>query len=203
MSLEAGIKKLFLYSFRHDAHQLLAWGHADIKGGLTDQDEEEDITGDLTKAIEQRLSSAEIPERFSRYDIHNEMPVNSSEKRGKRRRRLDLVVRSTVGRRPTYIFEAKRLKTNGFSIGKYIGEDGVQCFVKGVYAADEPEAGMVAFIQDKDDDYWLKQLEAKLPERLTQVKIVPELESTWESEHERPDGSMIKLIHTFLDCTES
>src|SRR6266849_10768035 len=94
--------------FRQDALQLLAWGHQDICSQRLDDLEETDITGFISEAIDKRLQSLSIPDRFDRYAIKEDNPSTGENRTGKRRRRLDLVIeRVQSGPRPRYTFEAK------------------------------------------------------------------------------------------------
>jgi len=145
--------------FRQDAHQLVAWGYKDALSQIYSDLVEEEITGLIVEAIEKRLDDPYTPERFERYSIDEEKPIAVEGRKGKRRRRLDLVVVSGHFRpRPKYIFEAKRLRKNGYPIGKYVGEGGLQCFVQGVYASEHPEAAMIGYLQSDNAIYWETEL---------------------------------------------
>ena len=63
---------------------------------------------------------------------------------GKKRPQPDLIIEGNMQGRPEYVFEAKRLKKNGFGVGKYLGSDGLGCFVSGKYAPRK-EKGHVPF----------------------------------------------------------
>jgi len=201
MNLSPDISDLFWNAFRKDAFQLIAWGYTDIHGIITPDDEETYITGDLTNAIANRLKQGNLPDRFDRYDAQEEVYVTIDGKRGKNRPRLDIVVKTTGKTRFEYIFEAKRLKTNGYSIGKYIGEDGVGCYTSSRYAEDMHEAGMIAYIQNKDVAYWTDQLSSKLDVELNTEDIINELPVTYKSQHLREENSPIDIFHIFLDLT--
>ena len=135
----------YFYGFRRDAHQLLAWGHQEALQQIHCDLEEEQITGLIVEAMREKLKDIAIPERFcDRYSVGEEKPLAVEGRTGKHRRKLDIVVESNLPRevRPEYIFESKRLRKKsrqlqkgGFPIGEYVGEDGLQCFVKGIYAS--------------------------------------------------------------------
>jgi hypothetical protein len=197
------------YGFRRDAHQLLAWGYQDALQQIHCNLMEEEITGLIVEAIEQRLNDPTTPEKFDRYSVEEEKPISIEGRTGKNRRRLDLVVVSGHSRpRPKYIFEAKRLRKNGYPIGKYVGEDGLQCFSKGVYASQYPEAAMVAYLQSDTASYWEKELKRTINSDLSctkqpsvQVSVVESIPDVWVSEHERKQLSSIVIYHIFLDCS--
>ena len=198
--------------FRQDAHQLVAWGYKDALSQIYSDLVEEEITGLIVEAIEKRLDDPYTPERFERYSIDEEKPIAVEGRKGKRRRRLDLVVVSGHFRpRPKYIFEAKRLRKNGYPIGKYVGEGGLQCFVKGVYASEHPEAAMIGYLQSDNAIYWETELHRSfkdssdlcIKQLLQKAQVLLSMPDVWTSEHEREDNDSIVIYHIFLDCSTS
>ena len=116
----------------------------------------------------------------------------------------------TVPRR-RYTVEAKRLKTNGFSIGKYC-DAGVMRFVNEIYASTSPEAAMIVFFQDKDVTYWFDELTRKFNEDgkskklsieldLRKVEIIAPITNEWFSIHKRNSNNKILLFHILWDCS--
>lgn len=202
------------YGFRRDAHQLLAWGYQDALAEIHCNLQEEEITGLIAEAMEKRLDNPSTPEKFDRYSIDEEKPIAIEGRKGKKRRRLDLVVVSGHSRpRPKYIFEAKRLRKNGYPIGKYLGEDGLQCFVKEVYASQYPEAAMVGYVQSDPTSYWESELkrsfdgdlknDLRITQLLQKVQVLSSVPDVWVSKHERITGSAIAMYHIFLNCSAS
>jgi len=203
------------YGFRRDAHQLLAWGYQDALPEIHYNLMEEEITGLIVEAIEKRLDNPSTPEKFDRYSIDEEKPIAIEERKGKKRRRLDLVVVSGHSRpRPKYIFEAKRLRKNGYPISKYVGKDGLHCFVKGVYASQYPEAAMVGYVQSDAASYWETELKRSfatdphndlgIKQLLQKVQVLPSsIPDVWVSEHERDKYGSITVYHIFLHCSAS
>src|SRR5258708_3524879 len=122
-------------SFREDAHQLLAWGYQDARQLITPDREETEITGFITEAIQARLSSSEIDERFGRYSLKDDNPVPGEGRTGKRRLKIDIIIESSFRprhkQRPWYTFEAKRLCRPSHPIGNYTGEQGILRFIRG------------------------------------------------------------------------
>jgi hypothetical protein len=203
-------KNAYDYGFRRDAHQLLAWGYQDALPEIHCNLTEEDITGQIVKAIEERLDDPDTPERFDRYSIDEEKPIIGEGRKGKHRRRLDLVVVSGYNRpRPKYIFEAKRLRKNSCPMGNYVGKDGLQCFVKGVYALQYPEAAMVGYVQSDAASYWESELkrrfnndnDLRITQALEKAPVLPCIPDVWVSQHEREAGGSITVYHIFLDCS--
>ncbi len=115
--------------------------------------------------------------------------------------------------RPKYIFEAKRLRKNGYPIGKYVGEDGLQCFVQGVYASQYPEAAMIGYVQSDIASYWESELERsfykdvnndlRIIQLLHKAQVLSSMTDVWVSEHEREAGNLIAVYHIFLNCSAS
>lgn len=197
--------------FRKDAHQLLAWGAEDARENLKPGQEETEITGYIAEAINNRLSSYDTAERFNRYCLKEDDPIPGENRSGKRRRRLDIVVECNFFRpRPLYIFESKRLCKRSHPIMNYIGEDGLQRFIRGIYAPQSSEVAMIAYIQSDSPGYWQKKLlqefkgrskkSLKLKKMLTKKEVIPSLPYEWVSEHKRVRKAAITVYHIFLVC---
>jgi hypothetical protein len=200
------------YGFRRDAHQLLAWGHQDASPQIHCDLMEEEITGLIVEAIDRRIDDPTTPEKFLRYYIEEEKPISVEGRTGKSRRRLDLVVVSGHSRpRPKYVFEAKRLKKSDCTIGDYVGEDGLQCFIKGVYASEYPEAAMIGYIQNANAGYWEKELNRSfdkdkqnnlaIKQALVKAPFLDSMPDVWVSEHKREQSISIIVYHIFLNCS--
>lgn len=148
-------------TFRLHVHQLLAWAHRDARNRLAADLDEPSLTGLLAEAIKRRLYEDETtPEEYRRYDIHDQPPENpESELLGNERRRLDLSITCTGSiPRPVFTLEAKRLRTGGYPIGKYVGDGGMGDYISGRYAPTHVEAAMVGLIQNRDVAYWMAEL---------------------------------------------
>lgn len=202
-------------SFLRSVHQLLAWGYQDArrKHKIHALALEEEITGDIVEAVKLRLDDARTPRKYTaRYFVDDESHVRGSGKSGKTRQRLDIVVVcSSKLPRPEFMFEAKLLRRNAFPISLYAGYSGMQCFIRGEYAADYPAAAMIGYMQTDDAMRWVAQLERSFKSDthnilrrktdLHKVVIIPTLKSEWVSEHGRARGGDMKIFHVFLDCT--
>ena len=202
-------------SFREDAHQLLAWGYQDARQQIAPGREETEITGFIVEAIQERLNSPEIDERFDRYAIMEDNPVPGENRTGKRRMRIDIIIESSFRPRhklrPRYIFEAKRLRKPSHPIGLYAGQEGLIRFIQGRYASDCPEVVMLGYVQTDTADRWIAELKKRfendsanqllLTESLLQVTIHPDLKDEWSSHHDRPNSTPLIVFHLFLDCS--
>jgi len=214
-SAAGGDWDIYQQAFREDAHQLLAWGYADSRSRSTPDDEEEVISTYIAEAIDRRLDDPRTQESFTRYSIHNVHFVSPGGQTGKRQLRLDLMLEQ-CGIRPKrhFVFEAKRLKTGSHPIGDYTGKDGLGRFVSGLYAASDPEAAMVGYMQNRDSLYWFSELERifnddessgrrdlRIAERLRKISVVPDLATEWSSTHTRTRSNPIRVFHIYLDCS--
>jgi len=172
--------------------------------------QEEDITGELTRAIDSVLDSANAPEWVDSFSVHEEPRIHSSGRKGKSRRRLDIRIDSSMVRpRSRLRFEAKRLGPN-HGVSKYLGTDGLQCFLDGRYARDDSTGGMLGYVQKGTCKEWAQKIGTSITKeskelRLTNtgswrsIRIANEAPFTYHSEHNRPTvGKPIEICHTLL-----
>ena len=199
-------------SFQKDAHQLVAWGYEDTRDKVRSGHLEEEITGFLVDAIKARLNNALTLPRFRRYAVHEDEYARLTPRAGRKRRRIDIVVESSLRLpRPEFMFEAKILRRPGFTIGRYTGTDGMQCYIKSEYAAAYHVAAMVGYVQTDGPDYWYGQLHHKLAADkkkdlrvtlpLQRAKVIDSLPHEWVSRHGREGNDDIDIFHVFLDFT--
>src|ERR1700674_3392724 len=129
-------------AFRYGVHQLLAWGYLDARPNITPDADENEITGQIVEQIKDRLDDPNTPQDYARfYNISDQDPVRGSGKHGNLRPILDIVTTCSMRLpRPEFMFEAKRLKANGFPIGLYLGRGGLHRFIRGQYSAEYPAA---------------------------------------------------------------
>lgn len=205
---------VYLDSIREHSHQLLAWAHADARSELNANSDEPTITGLLCDAMKRRINSPLSPEVYMHYAIGDQDPVGPAGERGNDRLRLDInILRTGIRPQLAYVFEAKRLRTGGFPIGKYTGDGGMGDFLACRYAQGCPEGSMVGLWQDKDAPYWMSELKRafandramELPslgiiETLKPTVVLDSLRDHLCSVHRRSDSSAITLQHVFLDC---
>jgi hypothetical protein len=203
---------IYLDAFRRHSHQLLAWAHDDVRASLHAELEEPSITGLLAEAMKRRLNADTTPDEYLHYWIGDQEPVSPNGEMGNDRLRLDInVIRTGLKPRLSYIFEAKRLRTGSFTIGKYTGTGGMGDFLECRYGEGCPEAAMVGLLQNKDADYWFGELQRsftddllakpgvlRIEEALGAVTVLPVIQHEWQSRHRRSDGSALRLLHIFL-----
>ena len=196
--------------FIRRVHELLGLAYNDLNSGEYAASEEEDITGELIRAIESLLDSRRAPDWADWYSVHEESRIHSKNRRGKRRRRLDIRIDCSEQRPRTRMsFEAKRLGPD-HGTSEYIGKDGLQCFLDGRYARNETVAGMLGYVQEGEPSEWALKVEKTMNKNAEKLGLldsspwrheqqVNELPHTYRSGHERPSvGQTIEIFHTFL-----
>lgn len=196
--------------FRWQVHQLIAWGHNDARYRIKSNNEEEpNITGYITEAIRARLIT-NGPPWCQYYSIREDSPIEASTRSGRSRPRPDIIIETNLGGRPEYVFEAKRLRKNGFEASKYVDSDGMGCFVSGLYASRYDEASMLGYIQSDSLTHWKDQVRKAIDKNAEQLCLKsPQYDKTvidvfpleWVSEHKRVKlGRSIAMYHILLDC---
>ncbi len=211
MSKATDLPSRYRQAFRKKVHRLIAWGYQDAKAKCGPKEEEESITGYISDAVELRLDDPGIPSDYNSIGIHEEKPHGGDGRKGKGRYRIDIQFKDSSSRpRARFSIEAKRLKTGGFPIGAYTGNEGMECFLNGSYARNEPEVAMLAYVQNKEFAYWHRQLHSKfdndaglkrtIKRELKAVEVILELPHELLSEHNRNGASVVMIYHIFLDC---
>jgi hypothetical protein len=199
-------------AFRLDVHQLLAWGYTDARSLITSNSEEEEITGLIVEAIETRLDDPLTDERYSRYEVAEDKPLPGETRTGKRRRRADIRIRSTVRKpRPRYLFEGKRLRRNGFGVSKYLGDSGLKRFIlESSYSAYTNFGSMVAYVQSDTPAEWAVDLAAAFERSPSQWNaeggfvrdtVIDCIEYCFVTAHVRATAEKVSIHHVLLDCT--
>jgi hypothetical protein len=170
--------------------------------------------------MDSRINNPLTPERFALYSVHNERPISPKAELGKDRPKLDIQIeRCGVRPKPSYTFEAKRLRDDARTspsvcLAHYLGDDGVGRFVSGKYEGKSIEAAMLGCIQAHNAAFWMGRIaqafEAdaasgegrfNILEGFQRCSIILELLDEGTTVHLRLDGSKIRLLHIFIDCT--
>ena len=197
-------------TFVRRAHKLVGRGYASLKPADFAQAEEEEITGELVQAVETVLDDVRAPPWMRWFSIHEDPRIHNPVRKGKRRRRLDIRIDSSQSRpRARLQFEAKRLGSNhGISI--YLGSEGIQRFLDGRYAREDPFAGMIGYVQQGRPEQWAKRIEQRMKNQAAKlylspsgcwrkVKLLAAPSATYRSAHDRPTvGKPIEIFHTLL-----
>lgn len=202
--------RIYLQVLVKKVHKIIGLAYRNLNPSEFADAEEEDITGELVRAIESLLDSDLAPNWSDKFSVHEEPRIHSSERRGKRRRRVDIRIDCSEQRpRARMPFEAKRLsKSHGAS--QYIGKDGLRCFLDGKYARDDKVAGMLGYVQEGALDGWAVKLGNTIFQNAQDLSLlhtspwryeqqVNELSHTYRSGHDRPCVEQpIEIFHILL-----
>ena len=156
---------------------------------------EEGISHDLAEEIENFLEGDKSPRWVEKFSVQCERPISPHGEIGRKRPRLDIHIRS--GEKPIcpkFVFEAKRLRHDGTEPTDYFGDEGMKCFWNetGYPVNVFHEAGMLAYVQDKDVAHWTDWLKKHLEKRRNSLHVCKGTD--WE-----PAVQIKELQHTF--CT--
>ncbi len=202
-------KPEFQTSFVTHTHCLVRMGYERLDVRSFADRQEEEITGELTRAMQSALQDPRSPRWAKNFWVHEETRVHGHGRLGKRRFRIDIeIMRHGLAERPRFRFEAKRLH-DASSRSAYLGNDGLGCYLDGRYASDDEIAGMLGYVQEGTVAAYGESLAAALKadreayrvtERgeWTEFQVVKML-STFRSIHKRsrplPD---IVVLHSLL-----
>lgn len=140
-------------------HQVLEGGYRRLDPTRFATEEETAITGELKREMKAYLRDPETPPWADNFFVQEEEPVNDGVRKGKSRSRVDIGVECSTPRPgASFSFESKRL-ARGYTVSKYLGDGGLGCILRGDYARDEDDAGMIGYMQDDDAAYWATQIE--------------------------------------------
>jgi len=202
-------KRDYEESFVGRCHRILSMGYALLDAASFAGHEEEEITGELTRAMQGAVEDTSAPRWAKHLWPSEETRIHELGRLGKRRRRIDIeVLQHGVTPRRRFRFEAKRLR-NAASVREYLGKEGLGRFLEGKYAEGDRIAGMLGYVQRGSIEGQSRSvgnaLEASPEEyalasdgKWTKTPIVNDL-PTFRSVHERMRGlRSITLLHTFL-----
>ena len=196
-------------------HTLLKLGYDRLTPKQYAREEETAITGDLVESIEAVLDYP-TGDWMRFYSVYDDPPVNEPRRRGRRRRRgrerrrVDIrLASSKTSPRTRFRFECKRLDaTRG--VDRYLGGEGLGCFLAGKYAQQDSRAGMVGYVQSDSEDTWARRIATALGASADEYAVrhdspwrhepvIKELEHTYRSGHGRGRGrGAIEVYHTLL-----
>jgi hypothetical protein len=200
-------------AFRKNAHLLISAGYTAGRDKIeSDEQNEEHITEFIVCGIKDWMRRRDRPSWCKYYSVHEETPVSREGSHGKSRPRTDIFVELTSRlERPEYVFEAKRLRTNGYGASRYTGLDGMGCFTEGIYASGYHEAAMLGYVQSNTLLEWKERVKKSITEKEASLYlkspqydevVIAEFPLEWVSEHERHNGKgrSIRIYHIPLDC---
>jgi len=191
-------------------HKLISEGYGLLEPTEFKCSEEEDITGELVRAIDAFLDDAGAPPWAEWFSVHEEPRVHDAARKGKRRLRLDIRIDSSqMQPRSRMRFEAKRLGPH-HGVGVYLGIEGIQCFLEGRYARADSCGGMLGYVQADKPAEWAARIKRAMNSNPLKFclsksgmwrreRLVAGLSSTYRSNHDRPTiGNPIKIYHSLL-----
>jgi len=159
---KADDSKEYQKAFRRKVFKLLKMGYDRLDAASFKNSEEEDITGEIVREINEILEDRGSPSWVSSLAVHEELRINEPTRKGKRRKRVDIEFEWVChGPRHRYPFEAKRLCVNTHPIGEYVGPAGLGEFLSGNYAQDRIEAGMIGYVQSDTPKSWATKAQTK------------------------------------------
>lgn len=198
-------------AFRRKIFTLLNMGYERLDIASLKDSEEEDITGEIIREINEILEDRGSPTWVGSFAVHEELRINKANRKGKRRKRVDIDFEWVChGPRQHYPFEAKRLRVNSHPISDYLGPAGLGEFLSGNYADDRVEAGMIGYIQSDTPESWAAKIKKKFEKEpgiiqackdgnWTDIIIIDGLKHCFRSKHLRPTlDNPITLYHIFL-----
>ncbi len=158
------MRQYYLTGSCNHVHVLIQMGHQRLNLAKYRSSEEPDITGELVKEINEAKREKCAPRWAQYYSVHDNMPLNTPGRLGKRRRVVDIGMASeTRGRAWEFQFEAKRLRDTR-SVSNYLGNEGLGCFFAGrnAYAREQESAGMLGYVQTNDEATWANKIGSRL-----------------------------------------
>jgi hypothetical protein len=196
-------------SFVVRSHSLLSMGYVRLDAPSFAQHEEEDITGELTRAMQAALHDSSAPRWAKHFWASEETRLHEQGRLGKRRRRIDVeIMQHGIVPRRRFRFEGKRLH-NTRSRREYLGGYGLGRFLRGRYGKEDQIAGMLGYVQQGTIEGHASALASALEANpgaygvaeggsWTTSKVVDTL-STYRSVHKRRSPLPgITLLHTLL-----
>ncbi len=199
--------------FRRHCHQLIAFGYDAIRGESHSESKENFITQRLKQAIQTGQSDGVLPNWADHYFVQDQIQVDVPGLEVDERPKIDIHFESTESRhRPTYHFEAKRLRTaRSDSVSEYVGKDGLGMFLTELYGRVGNEGGMLGYVQSESPATWADKIGNRLRldspgnHQLTAdgawagVPLIAGLDHTYSTRHTRPTLRNITIYHTLLD----
>jgi len=202
--------------FRKHCHLLVDMGYKRIRSEDHSVSDEDWITQRIVEDAKAILRSPMRPKWAERYSLRDQVVLSVPGRETIRRPKIDIEIESNVPNRPTYHFEAKRLRTDRTdSVREYLGKGGLGSFLNELYGRTSDEAGMLGYVQSGNPLNWAQNLAAKLsnapinPYRLIDGgtwithRVIASIDNTFRTQHSRPNLGPITLFHRVLDVRSS
>jgi hypothetical protein len=155
--------------------------------------QEPEITGELVRVMREALERDTAPPWAEYYAIHDDPALNVPGRRESARPRVDI--------------EFERIN---HGVTKYLGAEGLGCFTSGKYPLTHPEAGMLGYVQSRNESVWASRIETELCRKpgayyavgdvlWEQHRVTPRLAYTYRSKHYcQAAGEDIDIFHILL-----
>ena len=166
------LHEIYIVELREQALVLIELGYRLMAGVNFSAAEEDAITGELVRHINDVLEEVDAPTWTEHYSVTEQVRSNASGKLGKRRAIVDVEFeRHKRGLRPRLRFEAKRLYS-GSGVGEYVGDEGLSAFLNEHYSRTHADVGMLGYVQEDAEADWAEKLAKRLIP--PQLQIVPD-----------------------------
>lgn len=194
-------------AFYSDSLRLLSFGYQRLlkEGQVFIDSDEPDITGELVRCTREYYEDKTAPDWTGPYEVYEESPENTEGRKGKSRKKVDIVCTRTQRKPRCRIkFEAKRLKHLSHPVRIYLGKEGLQEFLTGSYAPESDVAGMLGYVQSDDCGYWEEQITSGLQQQNIELQksVFDRIDHCYKSTHSRSSvGKEILIFHLLFDFT--
>ena len=201
----------FREAFVRKCHRLVGLAYLTLDRASLRMAEETEITGELARTMEELLDRIPPPRGMRNLVVFDDPPQNTGRRRGRKRLRVDIEVRAIeVGPKPRFRFEAKRL-TSDSSVRAYLGKDGLQMYIRGEYAGEQDDAGMLGYVQTGEPMAWAAEIDTRLKLQPAEhavcaggewnsCSLATEIPLTFRSVHNRLSiGRPLVVFHTLLE----
>ena len=156
------LHEIYIIELREHALVLIWLGYQRMQQADFSTAEEDDITGELTRNMDELLQEEDAPPWVEHYTVKEQIRSHTPEKLGKRRPIVDVEFeRHKRGIRPRLRFEAKRLG-RGVGVRDYLGSEGLGAFLDCYYSRTHSEAGMLGYVQSGTEQEWAAKIARKL-----------------------------------------
>jgi hypothetical protein len=203
----------YTVQFRRHCHQLIAFGYEKIREEDHSGSDEDFITQRLKESVKAAQREGTLPQWAKRYYITDQAHVSVPGRVGKERPKIDIEIESAESRsRPVFHFEAKRLRVDdSHSVSEYVGPSGMGSFLAELYGCAGNEGGMLGYVQTDTPGHWANAIQRKIerepPQKQsltedgmwTESRLIPVLQFTYVTRHNRPTLDPITIFHTLLD----
>lgn len=201
------LHEVYIVELREHALVLIWLGYQRMQGTDFSTAEEDDITGELARHMDEITQAEDAPPWAEHYTVKEQIRSHTPDKLGKRRPIVDVELeRHKRGIRPRLRFEAKRLG-RGVGVGDYLGSEGLGAFLDCYYSRTHNEAGMLGYIQGGTEQEWAEKLARGLTSAQYRIlsnggwehlPIAGAPPYTYRTVHSDQEGIHLLVLHVLL-----